>query len=215
MQPPLYTSLANAFARTHRAQHHMAQIERELTSFWSFADLPDARETDHGMTGTFTFITGVLVPDILSILIGECIYNLRAALDYLVYELAILDSGQIQDGTQFPIESTPARFESRRNTYLKGLSDEHKEMIKTLQPFPERNWTSTLQSVSNPDKHRTLTIVNPSQRVDYPYSDARPDYYLSFDDGSPVIPTLQDLHVQINNVLDSINVEFTIEIIRH
>ena len=54
-----------------------------------------------------------LIPAMLGILIGETIYNLRAILDYLVYELAILDSGQIQKGTQFPIEDTESEFDSQ------------------------------------------------------------------------------------------------------
>jgi hypothetical protein len=44
------------------------------------------------------------IPEEISIVVGEICYNLRAALDYLVYELARLDSGCIQNGTQFPIE---------------------------------------------------------------------------------------------------------------
>ncbi len=99
----------------------------------------------------------------MSIVVGETIYNLRAALDYLVYELARRDSRSEQNGTQFPIESTPEGFERRcdetrdRGVFLRGLLPEHKAAIKILQPCCGCNWTKLLADLSNPDKHRKLT----------------------------------------------------------
>jgi hypothetical protein len=49
------------------------------------------------------------IPPKFAVLIGEVIQNLRIALEYLVYELAILDSGNVQPGTQFPIADTEKR----------------------------------------------------------------------------------------------------------
>ena len=49
-------------------------------------------------------------PPMFGVRIGEIVHNLRAALDYLVFQLAILDSGSEQQGTQFPIESTADGF---------------------------------------------------------------------------------------------------------
>jgi hypothetical protein len=46
---------------------------------------------------------------------GECIYNLRAGLDYLVFALAHLDSGVEQADTQFPICSSLAAFNNLLN----------------------------------------------------------------------------------------------------
>jgi hypothetical protein len=43
-------------------------------------------------------------PAIAPIIIGEICYNLRCALDYLVFELARLDSGRSPQLIQFPIE---------------------------------------------------------------------------------------------------------------
>ena len=202
----MYASLSNSFARANRAQQHLTQLERELISFWRSADLPDARE--HGVTGTVTFITGVLVPDTFSILVEECIYNLRAALDYLVYELAISSLCRISGIgclSEFARSREWLDHLKQRKNYLKGLTEEHKAMFKQLQPFPQSNWTKTLQEVSNPDKHRTLNVVNPSQRITTLHSDDVPDYYLSFDDGSPVTQTLQDLQVRVSAVLESFN----------
>jgi hypothetical protein len=54
---------------------------------------------------TETFV-GMSVP----IRVGEVCYNFRSALDYLIFELAKLDSGVEQGGTQFPIMDSPKDF---------------------------------------------------------------------------------------------------------
>ena len=42
-----------------------------------------------------------------SVLIGDALFNLRAALDYLVYVLAVVNNnGRHVSGTQFPIEGS-------------------------------------------------------------------------------------------------------------
>jgi hypothetical protein len=42
----------------------------------------------------------------------EIVYNLRSALDYCVYLLAIIGSGKVLPGTQFPIEDEASGFAS-------------------------------------------------------------------------------------------------------
>jgi hypothetical protein len=99
------------------------------------------------------------VPHIIKILIGEIAYNLRAALDYLVYELARLDSGKVTDSTQFLIEETPKDFKKKCGYRLKGVNDKHIAIIEELQPYNGCGWTRTLKYLSNPDKHRKLTLA--------------------------------------------------------
>ena len=168
----------------------------------------------------------------LGILIGEAIYNLRAALDYLIYELAFFDSGSIQKGTQFPIEDTEKRWNiaaygsSKRRPLLEGLNKGHKTAIKGLQPCCGCEWTGTLRRISNPDKHRTLTVVRPqkgiwfgetmggtphvlstsSESVDV---DIEVTFQVQFDDGTPVIETLEVLHSKVTSVLDSFKPELS------
>ena len=86
----------------------------------------------NGVLGSVAFPLNPQIPPIISILIGEVIYNLRAALDYLIYDLAWLESGRVIDGTQFPIEDTVKGFSRRRNTFLKGLRDKHIAAVETM-----------------------------------------------------------------------------------
>ena len=114
----------------------------------------------------------------LAVLLGDAIHNLRSALDHLLWQLVVLDSGK--DGTtetQFPIESSGSRYwsigkdglDSLRDRRLRGLSKEHKAMIDTCQPYRIRGQAgvpttaidplATLQDLSNHDKHRLLHIL--------------------------------------------------------
>ena len=113
------------------------------------------------------------IGDQLSVRIGEHIYNLRATLDYLVYEL----SGH-KSQTQFPIEKDCDGFNSRKTGrdaagkkvahHLGGVSTTHCDLIETVQPYrlkarkahDRANWTGLLQSLSNEDKHRRLVPLN-------------------------------------------------------
>jgi hypothetical protein len=125
-----------------------------------------------------------LIPVSFPILVGEVAYNLRASLDYLIYKLAILDSGSEQQGTQFPVTGAPENFRGRnRNRYLRGVNDTHAEAIERLQPYNGVDWTKKLVSVSNPDKHRHLIVsrTRNAMRVRYGNNPNPPEDYAAED----------------------------------
>ena len=106
------------------------------------------------------------LPPTLPVVLSDIIHNMRAALDYIIFELARLDTGKPQDGTQFLIEdikSDPAKpnrgFDGRKAKHLKGLSPKHLGMVEALQPYNGVEWTKSLRNISNPDKHRHLTVL--------------------------------------------------------
>jgi hypothetical protein len=148
--------------RLARAREHLADLKARINVFrqeykdgFAFDFDPDTQRLTLGAQNE----TGKPWP-MFSVLVGEVTYNLRAALDYFIYELAAIDSGMIQDGTQFPIEDTPEGFKRRRATFLKGVSDEHVALIDRLQPHAGCHWTKRLASLSNPDKHRQLAVLD-------------------------------------------------------
>jgi hypothetical protein len=97
----------------------------------------------------------------LSLLASEAVFNLRAALDYAVYELAWLDSGQRQEDTQFPIVDDVKDWSKQESRRLPGVSDEHRSAIREYQPFEGCAWMARLRRLSNFDKHRLLVAVIP------------------------------------------------------
>ena len=116
-------SLGGAYSRVKRAEVHLTNLNRRVNALCKMIqDSIVVNRQPHifnkegqeilGFKDDVKFATQQ-VPHIIKILIGEIVYNLRAALDYLVYELAHLDSGRIIDMTQFLIEESPEDFNKK------------------------------------------------------------------------------------------------------
>ncbi len=103
--------------------------------------------------------------------LGDVLHNFRCALDHLVCQLVLLNTGRECTGdNQFPICTTGENYWSRgksgRNTRdwrLQGVADEHKAIIDTLQPYRTHGMRPNqievlagLQKFSNLDKHRLI-----------------------------------------------------------
>src|SRR5262245_10356953 len=104
--------LEDALHRVQRADDHIRDLDLRISEYlasYHEAALAifDSKAPDKHLG------TPKPLPMIAYILIGEAVYNLRAALDYLVFTLARIDSGRFQDGTQFPIEDRPQTFAKR------------------------------------------------------------------------------------------------------
>jgi hypothetical protein len=194
----------------------------------------------------------LLIPVSFPILIGEIAHHLRASLDYLVHRLAILDSGSVQDHTQFPLDKYQKRFTGKKpHVLLKGINITHTAAIERLQPYNGVNWTRNLADISNRDKHNDLVItstrsavamrvgINPSKSTDRTGDDAgviffgsvdprnttirqacniapdQPMYiefhvplFITFDNGSHVMNTLQEIETEVANTLAYFKPEF-------
>jgi hypothetical protein len=153
--------LQGAFLRRERAREHLPNLEAVVSTIVQTCESGVvAYEDPH--TGHWGPSPMVMDPwrRRASMLAGEIVYNLRAALDYLIYVLATNDSGTPQSGTQFLIEDTQQGFTSRSKRYLKGLTDEHVAIVRQFQPFKGCHWTGLLRDLSNPDKHRELVSVD-------------------------------------------------------
>jgi hypothetical protein len=161
----------------------------------------------------------------MSITVGEVVYHLRSALDYVVWAIATSATGSPVKGTQFPIEDSPQTFEVRvtgknakgkpvRNGhFLKGVPPDCVKAIRALQPFSGCTWTKDLRELSNPDKHRHLSPLR--GRIGFAITGMKPtdpdpvtgkkgtviDYdaemQLFFDDGRDVHDTLHALHGEV------------------
>jgi hypothetical protein len=169
----------------------------------------------------------------IPILIGEICYNLRSALDYLVFELAKFDSGVPQDNTQFPIEDTEKGFDRHAKARLKGINPSHIASIKCLQPCAGCDWTKTLRDISNPDKHREVTglkitvtgtaytpldpgfsgIRLPVRSTPHPIAgemDVKLDYTATIRsrDGPVVVESLEEIKSEVAKTLTAFKAEF-------
>lgn len=159
---PTYHRLDGAFARVERANAHIEHlrhvcVDMQQIYFDSIVLNFDPRRPNEPPQPTIGSLPAPA--PIIGILIGEAVYNLRAALDYLAHELALLDSKSIQK-TQFPICDRHKDFwKDGKAKTLPGVSDAHIAAIEVLQPYKGCAWTKTLRDLSNPDKHREITVA--------------------------------------------------------
>ncbi len=220
--------LDGAFDRVRRAEEHLADLKRRITEAEANTSLVQFHRAEGRVGIGMAPFQPFDRPSILSILVGEIIYNLRAALDYLIFELARLDSGQVQHGTQFLIESAPEGFMAHKEGRLKGINASHVARIERLQPYQGCQWTKTLVDISNPDKHRTLTVLFASaeQVIRFHFGSEpspqhladpsipkemhvqNPSIKVAFDDGTRVVDMLEEIKARVAETLDAFQSEF-------
>ena len=119
-------------------------------------------------------------PAELGLLIGDCLHNMRSALDNLIYDLAIARRGfplskSIARDSQFPILKDCAQFSGNGMDQIRGIHPDAKAVVEELQPYHRgeefayhRLWM--LRELSNADKHRLLhpTLLHPAAMGFFP-----------------------------------------------
>lgn len=102
--------------------------------------------------------------DDLSLEFGELLYQLRAALDSLIYELAIIDSGKDPPPDagklEFLIRSNQTAFDNAA-WKIKPLSKYHRLLINRLQPYPVAEQTDAMKLMA-----ASLNVLNDWARKD-------------------------------------------------
>jgi hypothetical protein len=158
-------------AKLLRANEHRLLLQGELEEFFSSESLGYRVSFDeHGQSflvhaqlandGSYRWAT----------MVGDIVHNLRSALDHLVAQLVLLNDGSPSHQHQFPICETAQNFEVEieRKRRLEGVSAEHQEFIRRVQPFSwaeEHEWPANIQglaqlrALSNLDKHQLLLPV--------------------------------------------------------
>lgn len=216
-------SLINTRLKVEQATVRFGELQEQTTRFTD-SELKHAEvklNPDPGVPFSFGRPDSPIPPTI-PLLCGEVVQHLRSALDYLVYELALLDSGHVNERTQFPIEDDEKRFwKSRRDTFLAGLSDEHVAVIEKVQPYQDVTWTRTLRDLSNADKHRTLVITGHNTALEATLESVPGDdgelavklttqirIYLCFASGDDIITTLATLQSGVRDVIEKFQHEF-------
>lgn len=107
-------------------------------------------------------------------IVGDCLHNLRCALDHIVWELSDGPNGNAPRASEFPIFDDRDKFLKRRpngkpDTFsglrkIEGVDDTNaRTAIRGLQPF-QRSDTArhplwVLHELNNIDKHRALPII--------------------------------------------------------
>lgn len=152
--------LDDARARVERASKHLTEVASEIEAYRrrEYERILVEHDAALNLPNVTVSRDTAFLPHALFLAVSDCIHNLRSALDFLVFELTLYDSGKIQKDTQFLICDNPESFQKRKRKRLVGLSDAHVNGIELYQPYNGAEWTRILRDISNPDKHRHLTL---------------------------------------------------------
>jgi hypothetical protein len=133
------------WVKLRRAQTHISEVEQRVIVLegqqpWSIQRRPA------GPAGwAYHFKVHRPIPADLSAVVGDSIANMRAALDYIAYELARHHVGTMSDteeaATEFPIRKDKAQFERFFTEGRKGAlrarlyGDAERRALECVQPF--------------------------------------------------------------------------------
>ena len=131
------------------------------------------------------------------LLVGECLHNIRSALDNLAFALARLhrDPPDRPLRVAFPIYTDKAQFERNGRGNIDQLPQAAALLIERLQPFQrdgsaalgtaDRDALVLLQWLSNADKHRvpSIVLIAPTE-ITHSFSPA----FLSDEDAAANVP---------------------------
>lgn len=167
-------SLGACWEKHRRGVEHLEQLDAEVTEYLGAEPKPYRTRGDFKRDRRQYVVVGEIskpMDDLRwGVMLGDAVHNLRSALDHLVWQLVLLNTGK-NGGPEnkFPIESSGRRYwsitkdgkASVRDRALRNVADEHRVLVDELQPYrthPGSRITvlGTLRDFSNFDKHRLL-----------------------------------------------------------
>lgn len=124
------------------------------------------------------------VPSDLVLIAGEVAHQLRSALDHLVWDLVVQNTGAPPPGTDsgYPIFRTADGYNRRAPQKIRGVSPSAANRIFAAQPFhlgdrADEELTWIVQELNNTDKHRLIPVT-----LIYAFVGA---VHMTVDDGPP------------------------------
>jgi hypothetical protein len=163
--------LASSLLKLQRAAVQITAIDGEIQAFLKRNPYRLARDLDH--EAGYVRVVGRVrekCPDWISVLVGEAVHNIRSALDYMVWDLVVAQTGSIRTGNKagFPVFLSEAGYKDRGKPMLKGTSGKPRAVIDKEQPCYTGEGADSLlwqlQELNNWDKHRCLQLGGASLR---------------------------------------------------
>ena len=155
--------MAGVYAKVNRARDALSSLESDVAAHCEIDRRQQVMEIRQGAL----LPNGSDEPPVLhdfSARTGEIAYNLRSALDHLVWQLVLVNDHIPGHWNQFPIFQDEDEYQSAAKRRLRGLADRDQELIEGFQPYRENGGIGAylwmLHSVCNVDKHRHLNVVN-------------------------------------------------------
>ena len=162
--------LSEAAEKIKRASRHLEVLHSEIRRFTESDPKPFhfVPEIDQSSS---RYLLRVKIdrepPSEWSLIAGDFVQNLRASLDYLVWQLVVDNDREPARTNAFPLfdrrppQNPKNRHRQRWEANLAGVSSAAVGFIESCQPFngadgPDVHVLSALRELSNQDKHRSL-----------------------------------------------------------
>ena len=155
--------LAGISAKVGRARATLSDLETS-TDYHCEAE---ARRLEIAVRQQCPLVMDADQPDTLyeyAVAVGEVAYNLRSALDHLVWQLVDANGERPGPWTEFPIFRQERDYRQSAKRKLRGLTDDQLQTVEALQPFGDEISVGPhlwmLHAICNIDKHRHLNVVS-------------------------------------------------------
>jgi hypothetical protein len=196
----------------YRSVLHLKEFTVELEKYVQTNPCGMMREPNSPADNpTFVFRVRNPIPARFGLIVGDFLQNLRSTLDYLVWEMVLIE-GKPDKYNMFPICETPEGFKNAiKGKRLRGVPAEAIEIIDALQPYHlaeserEKSTLLVLDRLANINKHRHVLLTNmqsymtsdlPTVNIDgelWAYAEA-----LTPDDNSPFNFPVRPNEVMVN-----------------
>lgn len=152
-------SLVGARLKLGRAREH----ERALLEAWQVAQQSglvgyvQTRPDDDGWVH-LQWARDLSLPPTIPLLWGDMLYNARAALDYVVWQLVLRNGEMPTRANAWPVLTDPERWVDVSGRLLRGVAPAWQQAVQAAQPFmvpePEAHHLTLLDEYNNVNKHR-------------------------------------------------------------
>jgi hypothetical protein len=168
-------SLQGVEFKLYRAQEHLRTLVKAQADFLRDPKLCSPVLEINKQRRPFVWVEEIKEPPPdWGPLMGDCIHNLRSALDHLAFQLMVANSrGPLSRAriktSAFPITTSSTKFRGAQHK-LAGVSGTAKAIIEELQPYHRRKYPGTrtlweLEELWSGDKHRVLPLIYSSFEV--------------------------------------------------
>jgi len=178
--------LNSARLKIYRANIHINALKRSIARTFNPQHTISEKTISQGVLKGIAKIIDVnidpsLRAEIWGLIIGDIVTNLRASLDHIAWELAMLHISEIgrkkltpseAKRVQFPLyDEVSAMDDTRRGgRALEFILPRAHNEIKRFQPYNRRNWPElhllhNLELLANTDKHRNIPPCNVQAKV--------------------------------------------------
>ena len=155
--------LADTLARIEQAKDNYVSLAREIEQFLYEYVKGMVKGLDPE-SGSFVLqfrhpkesnVTGTP-----KVLVGQIVEHLRIALDYMIFELSVLNEPKLKEQTpQFVIADSRSKFNRQAKSRLCYLTDEQKSFVEQIQPYHGNGMLALLGELAGRSKHRRLLSI--------------------------------------------------------